>query len=77
VLRGFAPEAVRVRARAVDDDRVELDLVDRWPAYEVVAAGSPGGAVVRTGTGRADSPVRMVLVREAEGWRIDTAARTG
>ena len=73
-LRGFAPEVVRAEATAVGEDRVELDLVDRWPEFEVVAADD---AVVRTDPGRGESAVRMVLVRGAEGWRIDTATRTG
>ena len=77
VLRGFAPEVVQAQARDVGEDRAELDLVDRWPDYEVVAAHSPRGAALRTGSGRAESAVRMVLVRTAEGWRIETATRTG
>jgi hypothetical protein len=71
VVRGFAPEVVRVEAVAVGEDRVELDLVDRWPDYEVV------GGAVRTEPGRAESAVRMVLVRRDDGWRIGSAERTG
>ena len=50
------PRCVRVAAAAVGDDRVELDLVDRWPDYEVVAARRT--AVVRTepGPGRVRRP---------------------
>jgi hypothetical protein len=74
VLRGFAPEVVQLEAAVVGEDRVELELVDRWPDYQVVTVdGSP----VRTGTGRPESAVRMVLVRGPEGWRIETASRTG
>jgi hypothetical protein len=32
---------------------------------------------VRTESGRPESPVRMVLVRTDDGWRIDSAVRTG
>ena len=74
-LRGFAPEVVRVAARAVGDDRVELDVVDRWPDYELVAARRTGA--VSTEAGRAESAVRMVLVRGDDGWRIETAVRRG
>jgi hypothetical protein len=56
-------------------DRVELELVDRWPDYEVVVAGAPDGRVVRTVAGRPATSVRMVLVRTAEGWRVDSAQR--
>jgi hypothetical protein len=73
-LQGFAPEVVRLEATDVGEDRVELNLVDRWPDYRVV---NGDGALVRTGTGRPESAVRMVLVRGAEGWRIETASRTG
>ncbi len=72
-LRGFAPEVVRVAARAVGDDRVELDVVDRWPDYELVAADG----ALSTEAGRAESAVRMVLVRGDDGWRIETAVRRG
>ena len=74
VLRGFAPEVVRVEVAAPGEDRVELDLVDRWPEYDVVAAD---GALVRTEPGRAESAVRMVLVRDGGGWRIESATRAG
>ncbi len=64
-------------AESVADDRVELVLIDRWPAYEVVPAGATGGTALSTLPGRPDSEVRMVLVLTDDGWRIDTAARTG
>jgi eukaryotic-like serine/threonine-protein kinase len=51
--------------------------VDRWADYEVVPADAPEGPAIRTMPGRAESTVRMVLVRTAEGWRIDTAERLG
>jgi eukaryotic-like serine/threonine-protein kinase len=76
VLRGFAPTVVRVDAEIVTDDRVELALVDRWPAYEVVAVDAPDGTALRTEPGRPDSAAGMVLVRTADGWRIDSATRT-
>jgi hypothetical protein len=56
-------------------DRRELDLVDRFAGYDVVPAGEPDGAAVDAVPGRADAGVRMVLVRTAQGWRIDTAQR--
>lgn len=77
VLRGFAPEVVAVTAVDADDGRAELDLVDRWPGYDVAPAGAPEGAAVRTVPGRPEATVRMVLVRTDEGWRIDTAQRLG
>lgn len=73
-LRGFAPQVLRLEATVVEEDRVELDLVDRWPDYQVVTAD---GAPVRTGPGRSESAVRLVLVRGGDGWRIQTASRTG
>jgi len=72
-LRGFAPEVVRATATAVGEDRVELEVVDRWPDYEVVTADGAAS----TEAGRAESAVRMVLVREDGGWRIETAVRSG
>jgi hypothetical protein len=75
LVSGFAPEVVRVTATTVSDDRVELELVDRWPDYAVVARAPT--APLRTAPGRPESQVRMVLVRTAEGWRIDSAVRTG
>jgi hypothetical protein len=56
-------------------DRAELDLVDRWPGYDVVLAGDPDGAALRAVPGRPDAGVRMVLARTAEGWRIVSAER--
>jgi hypothetical protein len=76
-LRGFAPTVVAVTAADGSGDRVEMDLVDRWGDYEIVPAGAPDGPAVRTVPGRAESNVRMVLVRTGEGWRIDTAERLG
>jgi eukaryotic-like serine/threonine-protein kinase len=76
-LRGFAPEVVAVNGIDVSGDRVELDLVDRWPAYEVVAADDADGPALRTSPARADAAVRLVLVRTADGWRIDSAERLG
>jgi eukaryotic-like serine/threonine-protein kinase len=76
-LRGFAPTVVAVTATDDGGDRVVMDLVDRWADYEVVPADAPEGPAIRTMPGRAESTVRMVLVRTAEGWRIDTAERLG
>ena len=75
VLRGFAPSVVAVTAVGEGDDRVELDLVDRWDAYDVVPAGAPGGPAVRSVPGRPETTVRMVLVRTGDGWRIESAQR--
>ena len=75
VLRGFAPTVAEVTAVRGTGDRRELDLVDRWSGYDVVLAGEPDGAAVDTVPGRADTAVRVELVRTAEGWRIDTAQR--
>jgi hypothetical protein len=75
VLRGFAPAVVAVTATGEEGDRVEMDLVDRWPGYDVVPAGSPDGPAVRTVPGRPEATVRMVLVRTGEGWRIESAQR--
>ncbi|TFV92087.1 serine/threonine protein kinase [Blastococcus sp. CT_GayMR20] len=75
LLLGFAPTVVAVTGVTVSGDVAELDLVDRWPAYEVVAAGGPDGAPLRTVPGRPDAGVRMVLARTADGWRIESAER--
>jgi hypothetical protein len=76
VLRGFTPTVVAVTATSDGGDRVEMDLVDRWPGYDVVPAAAPDGAALRTGPGRPEAGVRMVLVRIGEGWRIESAERT-
>jgi len=76
-LRGFAPRVEEVTAAQVDGDRVRLDLVDSWTAYEVVAAERPDGAALRTVPGRASSAVHMVLVRVGTSWVIASAERTG
>jgi hypothetical protein len=73
VLRGYAPSVVRVTAAEVAGDRAELEVVDRVPAYEVVAA--MGGSAVRSEPGRGEVTVRMVLRRSADGWRIESAQR--
>jgi hypothetical protein len=52
-----------------------MDLVDRWPDYDVVPTGAADGPALRTEHGRPEAGVRMVLVRTADGWRIDTAHR--
>jgi hypothetical protein len=71
-LRGFAPHVVAVNSVEMSADRAELDLVDRWPDYEVVAASGPDARVIG---GRGDAPVRLVLLRTADGWRIEGAER--
>jgi hypothetical protein len=75
VLRGFTPAVVEVTAFEVDGDRAQLDLVDRWRDYAVVAADDPDGAPVRTVAGRGDATVRLALVRTPAGWRIDSGQR--
>jgi hypothetical protein len=76
-LRGFVPDVEQVTAARPDgDDRVRLDLVDGWAAYEVVSLSQPDGPALRTRAGQAASGVRMVLVRTREGWRIESAERT-
>jgi hypothetical protein len=77
VLRGFAPAVVEVTAVHQDGDRVTLDLVDRWPDYEVVPAATREGPALRTVAGRADAAARLVLTRTSDGWRIDVAERRG
>jgi hypothetical protein len=77
VLRGFAPAVIEVRAVHQDGDRVTLDLVDRWPDYEVVPAATPRGAALRTVAGRPDAAARLVLTRTPDGWRIEIAERRG
>ncbi|SOE02882.1 serine/threonine-protein kinase [Blastococcus haudaquaticus] len=75
VVRGFDPTVAAVTAAAEEGGRVEMDLVDRWPAYDVVAAGDPDGPAVRSVAGRAEATVRMVLLRTEAGWRIESARR--
>ena len=74
-LRGFAPAVVAVTGASVRGDRAELDLIDRWPDYEVVP--SAGGPALRVAPGRPETAVRMVLLRTPEGWRIEGAQRSG
>jgi hypothetical protein len=78
-LRGFAPEVVS--ATLVEGmpgaGPVTLRVVDRWPAYEVVAAADPGGPPLRTVGGRGEAEVHMTVVATAEGWRISSAERVG
>ena len=73
-MRGFAPAVVTVTGVSLSGDRVELDLVDRWPAHEVVAAD---GSALRTFPGRGEAAVRLVLMRTPDGWRIDGAQLSG
>ncbi|MCW2578805.1 MAG: Serine/threonine protein kinase [Blastococcus sp.] len=74
-LRGFAPEIADVSVSSSDGTRVHLDLVDRWPDYDVVSAGAPDGPAVRSVPGRPGIVVRLVLVRTGEGWRIESGRR--
>ena len=76
VVRGFAPRVEQVTAARADGDRVQLDLVDSWDPYEVVALARPDGPALRSGPGQAAAGVHMVLVRTGEGWRIESAERT-
>ena len=77
VLRGFTPTVAGGDRVGDGTDRVEMDLVDRWPEYDVVPAVAPDGPAVRTVPGRPETTVRMVLVRTGEGWRIESAQRLG
>jgi hypothetical protein len=78
-VRGFTPSVVRVAVvdGGVGEGRVTLDVVDTWPAYEVVAADEPEGRDLRTVDARGEAQVRMTLVDGDRGWRIDAAERTG
>ncbi|TFV89474.1 serine/threonine-protein kinase [Blastococcus sp. CT_GayMR16] len=75
VLRGFEPAVEQVTAAELVGDRVRLDLVDSWPAYEVVSAARPDGEAVRSGAGRPATGVRLVLARSGDGWLIESAER--
>jgi hypothetical protein len=66
---------VRVDSASVSGDRAELDVVDRWPAHEVVDGDDPGGPALQSAAGRPDTAVRVLLVRTGEGWRIQSAQR--
>jgi hypothetical protein len=76
-LRGFAPSVVEVTGVSTTGDRVQLDLIDHWPEYEVVPAAAPDGPGLRSAAGRTESPVRLIVVRTPDGWRIDSAQRYG
>jgi hypothetical protein len=69
-LRDFAPSVVEVTGVDAGGERVQVDLIDQWPDYTVDGPAGPHVAA-----GRAAAPVRMVLVRTADGWRIESAAR--
>jgi eukaryotic-like serine/threonine-protein kinase len=71
-LQGFAPAVVEVRSARVSEERVHLHLVDRWPDYELTGDGA-----LRTVPGRGEQAVQMVLLRAADGWRIESARRVG
>ena len=76
-LSGFSPVVRDVTVLSASGERAELRLTDRWLDYLVVPAGRPEGPVLRTVLGRPDAVVQLVLVRTAEGWRIDSAVRNG
>ncbi|MFW3170775.1 serine/threonine-protein kinase [Geodermatophilus sp. CPCC 206100] len=77
-LRGFTPAVLR--ATVVDggavEGRVTLQVVDTWPAYEVVPVGAPEGPARRSVDARGEAEVRMTLVLGDGGWRLDSAERT-
>jgi hypothetical protein len=68
-VRGFAPEVVEIRSATTAGQRAELRLVDRWPAYTVLDANR----IAQSVPARGERPVAMVLVRNEDGWRIDSA----
>ena len=68
-VQGFAPEVVEVRSAVRTGDRVDVRLVDRWRAYTVMGKDGSRQPV----PARGDRLVEMVLVRDGDGWRIDTA----
>ncbi|SNX94950.1 Serine/threonine protein kinase [Geodermatophilus sabuli] len=78
-VRGFAPAVVRVAVvqGGAATGRVTLDVVDTWPAYDVVATSAPDGPALRTVEDRGQVEVRMTLVQADGRWRIDSAQRTG
>jgi hypothetical protein len=76
-LRGFAPTVTDVAVLSRSAERVELQLADGWAAYDVVDADRPDGPPLRTEPARPVVPVRVVLVRAAEGWRMESAQRLG
>ena len=76
-LRGFAPTVADVAVVSRSPERAELQLSDGWGSYEVVAADLPDGAPLRTEPARPVTPVRVVLVRTADGWRMESAQRLG
>ncbi|MCZ2824738.1 MULTISPECIES: serine/threonine-protein kinase [unclassified Modestobacter] len=77
-LDGFAPRLVRlVEVTAQGPTRVEVQLVDALPAYRVVRAGAAEPSVVAEVPARGEAPVRLVLERAADGWRIADAVLGG
>ena len=76
VLRGFAPTVTTVTDVHAGADTVALHLIDSWPAYEVVSAADPRGAVTAA-PGRAAGKVAMTLRRTPAGWRIESAELIG
>lgn len=76
-LRGFAPTVLEVAVVSRSPERAELRLSDGWDGYEVVAADRPDGTPLRTEPARPVTPVRVVLVRTVEGWRLASAQRLG
>jgi hypothetical protein len=76
-LRGFAPAVSTVTGASATAGRVELELVDGWPDYEVLRADDPAGPPLQQVAGRPGAAVRMALVRTAGGWRIESAERRG
>ncbi len=77
VLRGFRPAVtqVTVTGGGAGEGHVRVELVDGWPACDVVPAADPGGPALRTEAGRAPTRVGMVLVEGPAGWRIGSAGR--
>jgi hypothetical protein len=76
-LRGFSPAVVR--AEVADEEatgvRVTLDVVDTWPAYDVVAVTATDGPALRSVSARGEAEVRMTLVETERGWLLEGAER--
>ncbi|WP_409331263.1 serine/threonine-protein kinase [Trujillonella humicola] len=76
-LTGYAPRVEGPAQVTGSGDLVRVEVRDGWAGYAVVAAGDPDGRPLLQAPGRSPAPVVLELVRTSEGWRIDSAGRTG